>query len=63
METTSALPAFARSSEDYVNDLQWRKKILVGYMQSSIGVEDWHAVRDAVVDVELIEKELEVLNR
>jgi hypothetical protein len=35
--------------------LQDRKNTLVEYLQSCVDAEDWHGVRDAACDIEIIE--------
>jgi hypothetical protein len=39
-----------------------QKKSLVSYMKSKIKAEDWHAVRDAATDIEVINGKLFILS-
>jgi hypothetical protein len=36
------------------------RQVLIDYLKMKVEQEDWHAVRDACVDIEIIEKQLQV---
>ncbi len=38
-----------------------RRNILIDYLKMKVQSEDWHAVRDAAVDIEVIDAKLEIL--
>ena len=46
-----------------IEELEQRKKVLIQYIYSSITIEDWHGVRDAASDIEVIEGKIDVLLR
>jgi hypothetical protein len=35
--------------------VQTRRETLIAYLLSSVEAEDWHAVRDAAVDIEVLD--------
>lgn len=35
--------------------MQTRRETLIAYLLSSVEAEDWHAVRDAAVDIEVLD--------
>jgi hypothetical protein len=36
------------------------RQVMIDYLKMKVDQEDWHAVRDACVDIEIIEKQLQV---
>jgi hypothetical protein len=43
--------------------LKDHKQTLKEYLLVKLDQEDWHGIRDVCVDIELIEKEIEMLHR
>ncbi len=44
-----------------IHQLKERRKVLIDYLKMKAEMEDWHGVRDACVDIELIDAQIKLL--